>query len=392
LINKNKVQICVVGWHYFSDFYKKLRKCKYKAYIVAHRYNDILDRMKFDYTVTKNIGLEYGAYNWFIGNIWDGESGVLLSHDDTSVSNVSVLDSMLDRCRKYDRVYITGRTKSKKQKYSTRCIYLSGKLIKRYLKEFGEIWYDKYNKGYTLCQKVAHDDKYDNKNDAASKFKVSLNSLCKKNNFKTLEYNSKDLVFYRRGIDGKLDKKQFNDNSIFGRETDISLEELAVKHKSIKRRDLNYYTKWYQFYFNSMRLDNLNILDIGEDSSNSIKIWKDYFKNSEVYSKDSGNIKNGFDIIIDSGNSNVEEFQSRFKRLNPSGVYVVENLQNYYQEKLLTDVIDYLKGIVDDVNFHGRFNINNIEKIYQKNVKLNYCEENIYSVCFYPGICFIFKR
>ncbi len=391
-MNKSKVQICIVGWHFFSDFYKKLSQSKYEVYIVAHRYNKILDKLNFNYSVTKNIGLEYGAYNWFVKNIWDRESNILLSHDDTSVSSTDVIDSMISKCKKYDRVYITGRTKAKKQKYSTRCIYLSKKIVKCYLKEFGKIWYDKHNKGYTLCQKIEHDDSYGNNNDAASKFKVSLNLLCKKNNLKTFEYNSENLIFFRRGSNKVVNKKQFNDNSIFGRDDCNSLEEISVKFKSDKSREYNFYTKWYDFYFKSLRFDNLDVLDI-EGGKESVGIWKKYFKNSTIHRESLDD--NFFDIIIDSSNSDndkVKTFKCNFKKLNFSGIYIIENLQDSYNNQLVDNIMGFLKDRLDDVNFHGKYNSNNIENIYHKKLKLNYYERNISSICFHSGICFIFKR
>jgi len=391
----NNIKVCVVGWHFMSDFYKKLRKCHYDSHIVAHRYNKILDELNFDYSIINNIGLEYGAYSWYIKNMWDGESGVLFSHDDVFVTDPFVLNSMIDNCKKYDRVNITGKNRAKKQRYSTRCVYLSGRLIKQYIKEFGGVWYDRYNKGYTLCQKIAHDDLYDNKNDAASKFKVSLNYLCKKYNFNIFDYNNDNLVFYRRGSKKKCDKTLFNDNSIFGRDPNNPLEELAIKYKVDSRRDCNFYTKWYHFYFNSLRFDNLNILNIGEDNEKSVEMWKRYFKNSTIYSDFSIKPKNGFDIIIDKGNGdnrNMEVFKQLFKNLNFSGIYSIENIQIFYENGEPNRFIDFFKKRVDDINFCGKYNINNIEKLYNKNMKLNYYEENISSICFHSGICFIFKR
>ena len=394
----DSVKICVVGWHFFEDFYRKLKKCSYEKYIVGHRYNKILDELNLDYTITKNIGLEFGAYHWYIKNKWDGQSGVIFIHDDTSVED-GVLDEIVDRCKGSNMSYITGKSKGENQeysqKYSPRCFYLSKKLIKCYIKKYGNIWYDKKNKGYTMSQKVMHEEKYGYNNvDACLKFKKSINFLMKKHKLKFHNFRCKGFLAYRRGTDENYDKDRFDDNSIFGREDNL-LEELCVKYKNNKRRDDHFYTKWYRFYFNSLRHDRLNILEISTEED-SLLIWKKYFNNSFVYGeKDTIKIKDGIDIVIDS-RSNVENridtFKYLFKKLNPAGIYVIEDLHNSYGKGAFVSIVDFLKGKIDDVNFYGKYDSNNIENIFCKYKGLSYYEKNISSICFHPGICFIFKR
>ena len=52
----DKISICVVGWYYFPKFYKQLRDSHLDVHIVAHRYNNVLDKYKLkpiDYALEK---------------------------------------------------------------------------------------------------------------------------------------------------------------------------------------------------------------------------------------------------------------------------------------------------------------------------------------------------
>ena len=57
-------KICVIGWYYNKDFYEKISLIKERVFIVAHRDNEILK--DFDHQIIDNVGLEFGAYDWYI--------------------------------------------------------------------------------------------------------------------------------------------------------------------------------------------------------------------------------------------------------------------------------------------------------------------------------------
>jgi len=428
IVKKNK--ICVVGWHYFSNVYKQLSQSDFDVYVVAHRYHEILDDLKLNYTITKNIGLEYHAYDWYIKNVWDGESGVLFMHDDIG-TNDSFFDVIFKKADSCDELSIFGSNESHKfYKYSGRCFYYSGRLIGHLLKEYDGIFYDINDKGYSIgkgYQQLLYDANY------TKDFCVSLLSknklwlkyvkkLIKKYKLKSKYIKFDDCVFNWRGLVkngvplGEEDKDIYylNDNSIFGIEQDHVLEDMADKIETKKKRDYHYYTKWYNFYFNSFRFNNMNILEIGENSS----LWKLYFKNSDIYNIDvkgnfSHNEKNifsskdinndffkrilsevplGFDIIIDSGDISTlnrkETFEFLFDKLNPGGIYVIEDSNLRYKDK--NNIVNFLKEKIDDINYNGKFNINNYEKIYNKEMERN--ERIISGAAFHAGICFVFKK
>ncbi len=87
------MNICVLGWYYDKDFINVLEivNCKYPVHIVAHRENTV---SQLPTTLIDNVGLEFGGYDYYLKNIWDGKSSVLFTHDDTYVTDISVFDKI----------------------------------------------------------------------------------------------------------------------------------------------------------------------------------------------------------------------------------------------------------------------------------------------------------
>mgnify|MGYP003982103799 CR=1 FL=1 len=69
--------ICIVGWYFWDKFYKKISSSKSSLHVVAHRYRETIENYNISYSVKKNIGLEYGAYDWYIKNKWNGKNNIL---------------------------------------------------------------------------------------------------------------------------------------------------------------------------------------------------------------------------------------------------------------------------------------------------------------------------
>ena len=193
-------KICIVGWHFFSDFYKYLSKNYQKeTFIVAHKYNKILDELKLNYKVIKNVGLEFGAYDWYIKNIWDKKSNVLFMHDDTKIERDKCLYNIFEKNNKnkIDHSYIFGE---KGKGSHGRCIYMSNKFIKIIFKDYNGIWYDKENNGYVITGD-AKKRNFDKKryNYGIYKFNRYSIAIGKKYNLKTgIAINNSDLILYYR--------------------------------------------------------------------------------------------------------------------------------------------------------------------------------------------------
>lgn len=148
----------------------------------------------------------------------------------------------------------------------------------------------------------------------------------------------------------------------------LNLSELAQLHKSDKC-DSNHtfaglsYTDIYSRYFEPIRYQHLNILEIGVLRGASLRMWKEYFPNSIIYGLDIDpacknyeedrihitvgsqtdssvlqqvvNEAQLFDVIIDDGSHVNRMIETSFKYLWPhlvsKGWYIIEDLGCSFQ-------------------------------------------------------------
>ena len=407
-------KICIVGWHFSPKIYKYFKdNFLSSSYIVAHRYNKVLDELKLNYSVIKNIGLEFGAYDYYIKNIWDKKSDVLFMHDDVSIKNKFKFKDMLLLCNNLDHASFRNNSISSG---GGRCLFLSKKLINLFLKKFGGIWFDKNDRGYTFGKIYFYDDIYYKlgdkkiwKDKVGINFKMTLSYLIKKYKLKSKDilYNKIDL-YIRGDKKGKFTKMvksnipKLNDNSLFGISKNNELDKTASKYETERKIGKKGYTKWYNFYFFNIKYEDINLLEIGSVEYSSIEIWKKYFLNSNIYNiinedlkETEQNIPYGIDIVIDNGRHNKNRifvFEFLFNKLNAGGIYVLENLRKSYNEKN-NNIVNYFKKKVDIMNFEGNFKEKSYEEIiYKNNKEIGFFEKRIASIHFYLGMCFIFKR
>ena len=138
----------------------------------------------------------------------------------------------------------------------------------------------------------------------------------------------------------------------------ISLTEIGKKYPSNKNRFG--FIQLYEKYFEKLRDEKLNILEIGIDKGDSLRIWRDYFRNANICGLDIeqknftinnvdfffGDQSNtsflktitekygSFDIIIDDGSHVskhiISSFNYLYPYLNNDGFYIVEDLQTSY--------------------------------------------------------------
>jgi hypothetical protein len=181
-----------------------------------------------------------------------------------------------------------------------------------------------------------------------------------------------------------------------------SLTELGILHNTDKAIG-HKFTEFYDKKFSSIRNDNLKILEIGIWKGESLKMWKDYFPNSEIYGVDITNLKHleedrvfieqadqtdvnkmndifssvKFDIIIDDGGHSMYQQQlslvSMLHRLKRGGFYIVEDLHtslgyhyfynNDLSKKTTLELISNFSNKVENFdNFH--VNENYLKFIY----------------------------
>lgn len=143
-----------------------------------------------------------------------------------------------------------------------------------------------------------------------------------------------------------------------------TLYELGLKYDTDKSTK-HLFTVVYDIYFNELREQNINLLEIGILNGSSLKCWNEYFKNANIYGADikdcsmydSDKIKTFItnqlkveelmllpknnDIIIDDGGHTMEQQQITFKtlfldNLKSGGIYIIEDLHTslfYYGNK-----------------------------------------------------------
>jgi predicted O-methyltransferase YrrM len=163
------------------------------------------------------------------------------------------------------------------------------------------------------------------------------------------------------------------------------LNRIAKEEKTDKNSEYHGYADKYDFYFNHLRDKNIKMLEIGILKGSSIRMWDRYFSNAQInaidinpdckkhekenvkiYICDQSNIDflnkhfcdSEFDIIIDDGSHipkhQIASFEFLFKKLKPSGLYVIEDLHTSYClnpifSKDGINFVDYLKDKVSDL-------------------------------------------
>ena len=164
--------------------------------------------------------------------------------------------------------------------------------------------------------------------------------------------------------------KTINNNTItsfFSEENNIIKTDLCitmVKFGSDKCSDWHNYSSFYDFMFSEDRNKDLKIFEVGIYGGSSVKAWKEYFKNSQIYCGDVNRdyfvnedrirsffcdqdnpesiqgmwndevLKDiNFDIIIDDGKheytSNINFLENSYHKLKKGGIFIIEDLTRF---------------------------------------------------------------
>lgn len=210
----------------------------------------------------------------------------------------------------------------------------------------------------------------------------------------------------------------------------MKLDELAIAFGTDKSSRVHDFVKHYEVYFELLRELPIKILEIGVQSGASLRMWKQYFPNAQIYGIDFYNLEpmnedkikifkgessdtkvleeallhGPFDIIIDDASHQNEPtlkcFEYLFPRMKPGGVYVIEDTTCMYWGETHNvgenTVMARVKGLLDDVNAGGKTGIGDIKKdpqdpVYQKygHGKMTWWERNVSFVHAYRSIVFI---
>ena len=195
------------------------------------------------------------------------------------------------------------------------------------------------------------------------------------------------------------------EESSFGKKPDKSLKEIFDSSRVSIHKWENYFDI-YEQYLNKYRGRNPRILEIGVQYGGSLKMWKEYFSNAQIYGIDinpdckkleekyidiqigSQNDKNflknyskyvnNLDVIIDDGGHTMTQqlntFNILFPILNDSGIYIVEDTESSYQNmygggpKRKGTFVEFSKTLIDDINANHSDFINLKPNWYSKNI------------------------
>lgn len=168
-----------------------------------------------------------------------------------------------------------------------------------------------------------------------------------------------------------------------------ALDEIALKYRTDKASEFHNYTDIYYRLFNDGKDDVRNLLELGALYGSSLRMWRDFFQNANIYSIEInpsyvfqeerikvilGNqtdkallasLPSEFDIIIDDAShqskDQIESFEQLFPKLKSGGMYVVEDTccsyWGEYNVKGRQTAVDYFKSLIDQINFNG-FKVN----------------------------------
>jgi demethylmacrocin O-methyltransferase len=186
------------------------------------------------------------------------------------------------------------------------------------------------------------------------------------------------------------------------------------------------YTPHYHRYFQPLKNQRLNLLEIGvggcensEQGGESLRMWKAYFRNSQIVGVDICDKTNfrehridirqfgqtdseslrrlsteygGFDIVIDDGshlNEHViKTFHVVFPLLRPNGIYVVEDTQTAYWPTWgggrgnPQNSMAFFKDLADGLN-HVEYPVEGYEP--------DYFDQHIVEIAFFHNLIFIRK-
>ena len=205
----------------------------------------------------------------------------------------------------------------------------------------------------------------------------------------------------------------------------MNIRELVKKHGAQKAdRDADYCDA-YEKHFSGLRESTARLLEIGVKDGASLRMWKEYFPNAEIWGLDvdkkcmryqenririiignqgdkwflgqisSGSVKD--DIIIDDGSHKVSDqwlsFRYLFKTLRPGGLYVIEDLHTSYWPRFGGGInnSNMMCGLLDAM--HARhWKRNERAKKLSVDQPMTYIEQNIKAMHFYDSICFIERK
>lgn len=215
----------------------------------------------------------------------------------------------------------------------------------------------------------------------------------------------------------------------------MTLDALAIHFGTDKSSLAHNYCKYYEMFFGHMRYYMPNVLEIGIDKGDSIKMWASYFESSMIHGIDirgdydylmqwakENNVglkthvvdhsnkadlvifghkyNQYFDIIIEDGShmsvDSILTFETLFPYLKSGGYYCIEDMLCDYDPRWNKGVssLDRVRQMVGEVNMNGLVSndaicANKIEAV--KKYAGNVFESSIEFIFVSMGLCIIKK-
>lgn len=169
-----------------------------------------------------------------------------------------------------------------------------------------------------------------------------------------------------------------------------TLDEIAIECGTDKSSKGHSYCQYYDMLFGSVRYKQINLLEIGIDKGDSLKMWHEYFLHSNIHGIDlrgdyeylhelgikthivdqskAGDLilfaeqyPNYFDIMVDDGSHQsvdmILSFEVLFPYLKSGGYYVIEDLLCSYDSRWTIEsnenIINRIKQMIGEVNMNG---------------------------------------
>ena len=192
------------------------------------------------------------------------------------------------------------------------------------------------------------------------------------------------------------------------------LTDIGKKYPTSK--NISGFVEIYENLFKDLKDREINILEIGIENGDSLRLWRDYFKHANICGIDivkkefkidkvdimcgnqtdlvflDGVIKkyNRFDIIIDDGSHLakhiIKSFSYLFKFLSNDGLYIVEDLQTSYIPRYGGSRVNlnkkgtsmnFIKSLTDSINYEHNDKPFYKKKIYDGNIKYVHFFQNL---------------
>lgn len=198
--------------------------------------------------------------------------------------------------------------------------------------------------------------------------------------------------------------------------SDMQLKELINKYRACKGNEplTEHYPDVYERHFGNIREDVKSVIEIGVQGGGSVKVWRDYFPNAQIYGVDISPKCKKFeedriqivigdqsdpkflktlpnaDVIIDDGGHRMHQQRTSFVELlsHASMVYVVEDLCTSYWPKFggkLHSQDSMVSLLVDNVNRAA------LTERRSSDPPSAVDDLGIKAIHFYLGICFVEK-